>query len=103
MKKLGWSNHARKDLDEIFNFYFKKNPTVAARIHDSIIDEAQRLIKWSEIGKVEHLLDSYNFEFQFRSLVTKDGLFKIIYFVDNDMIVISRIWSCRKNPMNLRP
>ncbi|MDR1161555.1 MAG: type II toxin-antitoxin system RelE/ParE family toxin [Tannerellaceae bacterium] len=102
MREIRLSVQAAEDLEEIFKFYLLKSPSVAVKIHNSIIDEAQRLINWPEIGKYESMLDSYTFEFRFRSLVTSDGLFKIIYFIDDDIITISRIWCCRKNPKELR-
>jgi plasmid stabilization system protein ParE len=102
MREIRLSVQATEDLEEIFYFYLLKNPSIAAKIHDSIIDEAQRLTDWPEIGQHEGMLDDYTFEFRFRSLVTSDGLFKIIYFADGDIITISRIWCCRKNPKELR-
>jgi len=51
------------------------------------------------LGKVESLLEGL--EFPFRSLVTKSGLYKIIYFIDGDTVYISRIWDCRQDPRNI--
>jgi plasmid stabilization system protein ParE len=102
MREIRLSVQAAEDLEEIFKFYLLKNPSVAVKIHNSIIDEAQRLVNWPEIGQYESMLDSYTFEFRFRSLVTSDGLFKIICFINDDIITISRIWCCRKNPKELR-
>lgn len=98
MKEVRLSDQAAEDLEEIFDFYLLKNPSVAARIHDSIIDEAERLIKWPEIGKYETMLEEYMFKYRFRSLVTSDGLFKIVYFIDGDIVTIARVWCCRKDP-----
>lgn len=101
MKEIRLSDQAIEDLEEIFNFYLLKNPSVAAKIHDSIIDEAERLANWPEIGQFEPMLESYAFKFRFRSLITSDRLFKIIYFIDRDIITLSRIWCCRKDPKGL--
>lgn len=102
MKTLKWSDLAKQDLEEVFNFYLLKNPAVAARIHDSILDEAEKLIGWPEIGRIETSLDKFMLEFSFRSLVVSGGLYKIIYFIDGEDVVISRILCCRKNPANFR-
>lgn len=102
MREIRLSVQATEDLEEVYNFYLLKNPTIAAKIHNSIIEEAQRLIDWPEIGQYESLLDHYSFEFCFRSLITCNGLFKLIYFVDGDIITISRIWCCRKNPKDFK-
>lgn len=101
MKKIAWSTHARKDLENIFNFYLLKSPSIAAKIHNSILDEVVRLSQWPEIGQHERFIDNQKYKYPFRSLVIKNGLYKIIYFIANDYIVISRIWSCRKNPKSL--
>jgi plasmid stabilization system protein ParE len=100
--KLKWSLNAKNDLEEIYNFYLLKNPAVAVRIHNSILDEALRLIKWPEIGKHEIWIEKKGTEFLFRSLVTKNGLFKIIYFLNEETVFISRIWNCLKDPNDLR-
>jgi plasmid stabilization system protein ParE len=102
MREIRLSVQAAEDLEEVFYFYLLKSPSIAAKIHDSIIDEAQRLVNWPEIGQYESMLADYAFEFRFRSLVTSDGLFKIVYFVDGDIITISRVWCCRKNPEDIR-
>ncbi len=98
MREIAFYKRAQRDLEEIFDFYFPKSPEVAAKIHDSILDEIERLAQWSEIGSYEKLLESRKFKYRFRSLVTDDGLFKIVYFVQPDKVVIAAIWSCRKNP-----
>lgn len=102
MKLIAWSGAARKDLEEVFSFYLLRNPSVAARIHDSIIDEVNRLGEWPEIGRHEEFIDIKNYKYPFRSLITSNGLYKIIYFTTEKEVVIARIWSCRQNPANLK-
>lgn len=101
MKKLSWFEKAKEDLNEIYNFYFIKNPVIAAKIFNSILDEVEILKKFPEIAVREPLYEDRGFEYTYRSLVTKNGLFKIIYFTEGDMVVITRIWCCRKNPEGL--
>ncbi|MDH6356381.1 type II toxin-antitoxin system RelE/ParE family toxin [Parabacteroides sp. PF5-9] len=102
MRLVVWSTSARKDLEEIFDFYSLKNLTIATQIHNSILDEADRLADWPEIGQQEAFLDKKKYKYPFRSLVIKRGLFKLIYFITDNYVVISRIWSYRKNPQNLK-
>jgi plasmid stabilization system protein ParE len=42
--KLHWSQEAKDNLDSIYGYYFVKSPTIACRIHNSIIDETERLL-----------------------------------------------------------
>lgn len=102
MRIVAWSTPARQDLEEIFNFYLKRNPSTAARIHNSIITESDKLGEWPDIGQYIKLTNNQNDKYQFRSLVTSDGLYKIIYFVTDRKVVISRIWSCRRNPKKIK-
>lgn len=96
--KIVWFDKARNDLESIYNFYFVKSPNAAAKIYHSILDEAEILKTHPHIAAIEPYLEGK--ELLFRSLVTKDGLFKIVYNVDeaNDEIVITRIWCCRSDP-----
>jgi len=94
-----WYEQAKEDLDGIYDFYYIKNIHVAQKIYNSIIDETELLRTHPHIAAVEESLD--NEEFIFRSLVTKNKLFKIVYFVDGVVVVIVRVWCCRANPVNL--
>lgn len=102
MKEVAWSAPARKDLEEIFEFHFIKNPSAAIKIHNLILDEVDRLAEWPEIGQRELFIEKKKYKYPFRSLTVKNGLCKIIYFITEDSIVISRVWSCRKNPKDMR-
>ncbi|MDL2291654.1 type II toxin-antitoxin system RelE/ParE family toxin [Bacteroides sp. OttesenSCG-928-F21] len=97
MKSIKWFREAQDDLNDIYEFYFIKNPTAAIHIHNSLLDEIERLQTHSEIAAVEPLTENKGYRYTFRSLVTKNGLFKVVYFVDKDTVAITRIWSCRKD------
>lgn len=93
-----WYADALSDLEQIYDYYRAKNPRVAERIYLVIINETLYLKNHPHIAPVEtYLADKGNF----RSMVTKDGLFKIIYYVRNKEIFIVRIWSCRQDIRNL--
>lgn len=100
MRSIKWFKEAQDDLNDIYEFYFIKNPSAAVRIHNSLLEEIERLKKHPEIAVIEPLTANKGYKHTFRSLVTINGLFKVIYFVDNNTIVISRIWSCRKDIKN---
>lgn len=103
--KIIWYTEALEELEQIYNSYFQKNPNAAVRIYNSILQEIKLLKDHPNIAAIEHYLqdiERFENEGPFRSLVTKDGLFKVIYYLDNNDIIISRIWACRQNPKKLK-
>ena len=96
---IEWLNNAKTDLLTLFAFYESKSTIVAVKMYNGIIEEVEILATQPYLGKVESLLEGL--EFPFRSLVTKSGLYKIIYFIDGDTVYISRIWNCRQDPRNI--
>lgn len=98
MKKIAWFQDAENDLDDIYEFYYVKNPGVAIRLYNSILDEIELLKSHPCIAATEPLTARKGYKYTFRSLVTKNGLFKVVYFVTDETVVIVRIWCCRKNP-----
>lgn len=98
MKKIGWYEKAKEDLNEIFDFYSDKDPVLAKRIRKSILDEIARLKTHSEIAAPEPLFTGRDYKYFFRSLVIRGGLFKVVYFVAGNTVTIVRIWCCRKSP-----
>ncbi|MDH6342245.1 plasmid stabilization system protein ParE [Parabacteroides sp. PFB2-12] len=94
-----WYDTAREDLDNIYEFYFPKGVHIATRIYNLILDEIEILRTHPYMAAVEPYLKGR--EYIFRSLIIKDGIFKVVYFVDGNNIVITRIWCCRANPRDL--
>lgn len=102
--KIEFYDEALNELDEIYNFYFQKNPRAAAKFYNTILGEIEYLKDHPNIAAIEPLLQNKKLrenEGPFRSLVTKDGLFKVIYYLDVNTIIISRVWCCRANPDNI--
>lgn len=95
-----WFDEASEELEEIYNFYFVKNPTVAVNIYNSILAETRYLRDFPYIAPLEPILSDKNE--LFRSLITKDGLFKIIYYVGHENVYITRVVSCRADPQKLK-
>ena len=60
----------------------------------------QLLATHPEIAAKEQLI---NDEKEYRSLVVLKGNYKFIYYFENKIIYISRIWNSRQNPEKLRP
>jgi len=95
-----WSDPASDDMNDIYDFYLIKSPHTAAKIYNSIIQEAEILKTHPKIAPPERLLEGE--DLIFRSLVTKSGLFKIIYFIEENDIFIYRIWCCRADVKRLK-
>jgi len=98
--KIIWSKEAKADLDSIYVFQATFNENAAVRIYNAILDEVEILLKFPNLAPIEELLPSN--KYTFRSLITKSGKHKIIYFIDIDTIYITHIWDCRRNPKNIR-
>ena len=76
---IEWVDNAKTDLFDLFAFYESKNIAVAVKMYNGIIEEVEILSIQPYLGKVEPLLEGL--EFPFRSLVTKSGIYKIIYLL----------------------
>jgi plasmid stabilization system protein ParE len=101
MKKIVWTDDAQADMEAIYEFYVGKNPTAATHIYNGILEDADILMTFPEIAAKEPLLEGM--EFIFRSLVTHLRIYKIIYFTDENNVVITHVWDCRRNPASFPP
>ena len=88
-------------MGQLYAYYVQKSVTSAAKIFNSIIDDAEILKTNPQIAPVEQSL-SNNVK-TYRSLVVSKGRYKVIYFAENKIIYIARVWNCRQNPKKLRP
>lgn len=98
--KIVWLDKAIEELDRIYDFYFQKNPNVAIKIYNSILADVRYLESFPEIAAIEPLLKDRTKAF--RSLVTKNKLFKIIYYFDSQNVFVMSIFCCRRNPKDLK-
>ena len=99
--KIIWSDKARNDLRALYEYYFDKNRSIANRMITEIGTRIQLLSTHPEIAAKEQQL--INEKKEYRSLVVLKGNYKVIYYFENKIIYISRIWNCRQNPKKLRP
>ncbi|NDV59872.1 type II toxin-antitoxin system RelE/ParE family toxin [Bacteroides sp. 519] len=97
--ELEWSSKALNDLDTLYNYYYVLAPQVATRLYNEVIDEAEQLLNWPNIGKIDHRFS--NTPGVVRSLVILDGLYQMFYYVEGKYIVIARVWNCRQDPKKL--
>ena len=92
-----WSVKARKDLRSLYEYYSEKNRNSANRMVSEIGIRTQQLTEQPEMAALEPQLINYVKEF--RSLVVLKGNYKIIYYFENNIIHISRIWDWTENSM----
>jgi plasmid stabilization system protein ParE len=94
-----WSNRAKKDMAQIWEYYRSKNESAAIRILKRIRSSALILAFSPRIAPRERQLEEFPQEF--RSMVVK-GIHKIVYYIDGDKVNVVTIWDCRRNPEILR-
>ena len=89
--KISWSVEAEKDLTEVLNFYIERNGTAtySKKLYSKIKKSVSLISKNPNIG----LKTDYE---SVRALVT--GYYQIIYEIIEEMIIISMLWDCRRNP-----
>ncbi len=94
-----WTDSAIEELRSIYEYYcFKAGKTVADKITNSIVDKTILLEVTPQMGQKEELLS--HFKKEIRYLV--DGNYKIVYWVDNNLVSILTVFDCRQNPEKLR-
>ena len=95
-----WSELAKGDLDDLYNYYLQKSVDVAVRLHNGIIDESEKLAYNPEIAPFEQTIKQPSNKY--RSLLVSKGRFKLVYSVEDSTVKIVCVWGCRQNPVRLR-
>ena len=95
-----WSELAKGDLDNLYDYYSQISIDIAVRIHNGIIDESERLTLNPEIAPFEQTIK--NPSKKYRSLLVSKGRFKLVYFIVGKSVKIICVWGCRQNPARLR-
>ena len=54
--RIVWTKEAQEDLENIYRFWASKNEPYSARLYNSLIDEAEVLLRFPEIGVLERFL-----------------------------------------------
>ena len=96
---IQWNRRARQELRDIYSYHLSvAGKQVAQHIQNKIIDVVSSLANQPHMG---HVMDKIEgLDERFRSLVINKH-YKVIYFIDNCMIVIFSIWDTRQNPVKL--
>ena len=96
--RIVWTKEAREDLEHIYQFWASRNEPYSIRLYNSLIDEAEVLLNFPEIGALERSLIRH--PGQFRSLLAGKH-YKLVYTVERDDIVVHAVWDCRRDPNTL--
>ncbi len=97
--RVFWTDTARFQLEDIFDYY--KNAAslkIARKLVNHIIDRTIQLEQKPNSGPKEPLLS--NRKFEYRYLV--EGNYKIIYWIENNYIIIATVFDCRQNPEKMK-
>jgi plasmid stabilization system protein ParE len=97
--RVFWTDTARFQLEEIFDYYKEKaSIKIARKLVTLIIDKTLQLEKNPHSGPKEPLLSGRKFEYRY--LV--EGNYKIIYWIEENYIKIATVFDCRQNPEKMK-
>ena len=94
-----WSANAENQLKDIYDYYSEvSGERVAKRLMNQLIERTVILEKNPKSGQKEELLKDYKEEFRY--LV--EGNYKILYWIEKNIITISSVFDCRQNPEKIK-
>ena len=99
--KIHWTDFAKKELQNIFEYYKEKGSIkIATNLAENIVKETLKLSSQPKIGAKEISLKER--EQEFRYLIYKN--YKIIYWIHKvkNRIDISDVFDTRQNPIKLK-
>jgi len=95
-----WYIGAVGDLNNIYDYYVSLNPRAAAMLYNKILDDTAVLKINPYIAPIEQLL--VDLSEGYRSLVVAKGKYKVVYFIENNIVLIVQVFDCRQNPVKLK-
>ena len=94
--RVRWSKRSISDLEQIFDYYnITANQNIARTIIAGIVATTKLLKTNPNCGQIEELLMYKNY----RRIV--EGNHKIIYFIENETVIIVTVFDSRQNPDKL--
>ncbi|MCL2650552.1 MAG: type II toxin-antitoxin system RelE/ParE family toxin [Candidatus Azobacteroides sp.] len=94
--KIFFTRQSNEHLENIYQFYLPKNEQIAVDIYNQILEEIEFLKKQPYMAALVPLLAER--AYPYRGLVVRRS-FKVIYYVENDTIMIADVWDCRQDPV----
>lgn len=98
--KVYWTSFARKELKSIHGYFLKHaSESVAQRIAIKILDAADKLAQFPEMGQFEDLIEPN--ERGIRYLIS--GNYKVLYYINPDkkMVIVIDVFDARMNPSDI--
>ena len=93
-----WSDTAIAELQEIYNYYYSKvSERVADNLANAIVDQTILLEQTPQMGQPEEMLSHLQKEIRYLLY----GNYKIVYFIDDNIVTIATVFDCRQNPRKL--
>ena len=94
--KIVWQNKAEEQKDHIADYIFEYFGYKRMEQFLNEVEQTTRLInEYPNLGAIDSLFT--NRQKEYRSVVI-DGLSKMVYFVNEDVIYIAAFWDCRQEP-----
>ncbi len=94
-----WTDTARFQLEDIFNYYKDKaSLSVARKLVNQIIERTIQLVNNPDSGPKEPMLSERKKEFRY--LI--EGNYKIIYWKQDNYLNIATVFDCRQNPSKIK-
>jgi addiction module RelE/StbE family toxin len=98
IKEIVWTNPAKKDLQDIYNYLAEFSENAAFRVITKILEKTEVLKGgFPEIGQQEPLLSHKRDVYRY--LV--EGNYKIIYRVKGNRVIIDTVFDARQNPKKM--
>lgn len=95
--KIVWREKASNDLEDIFNFIQLQSPQNAVMVFSEIYNLVNSLTIFPERNPIDKSVNDPNVRF---AVVWN---YKITYSIEEDVIVILRIFGTRQHPKKLTP
>lgn len=92
------SNNAKKDLEEIIEYFFESRPDYAKSIFEKIFSKIQTFKDFPTKGRVVPELLEYNIN-EFRESI--ESYWRIIYRIENIIVEVFTIIDSRRNVQDL--
>ena len=94
--KISWHDEAKVGRRQVAKYIRKQfGNNRAEKFSQSIKQTVQIIMRHPEIGPIDPLFADR--ATTYRSVII-DGLSKMVYFVEGDVIYIAAFWDCRRDP-----
>ena len=91
-----WTDYAKRQRDEIAKYIFDRFGEQSILKFRNDVDQAvDMILRFPSIGAIDPLFADRSVTY--RSIVV-DGLSKMVYRVEDDVIYIAAMWDCRREP-----